>query len=109
MFRLLRIIVKDLNGVEEDPKNIQPKVPITQLWEKREEDQGCTMQSNSLGYKIKYLAPRTGHSFKRPMYEIKPGVWVTRAKVPGTKEKKWHHNNKWNNREYGYIMNMSIC
>ena len=64
------------------------------------------MQGKPLGYKIKYVAPRVGCTLKRPMYEIKPGVWVTRAKVPGTKEKKWHYNNKWNNSEKGFMMNL---
>jgi len=59
-----------------------------------------------LGYNIKYVDPLPGNKLKRPMYEIKPGHWVTRAQVPEYKVKHWHHNNKWNNKEYGYIMNL---
>jgi len=77
-----------------------------QPWEKKEGDQGCTMPGKPFGYKIKYIAPRVGYTAKRPMYEIKPGVWVSRAAVPENIELNWHHNNKWNNSEYGYIMNL---
>jgi len=59
-----------------------------------------------LGYKIKYLDPLPGNKLKRPMYEIKPGVWITRSKVPENKASYWLLNNKWNNKEYGYIMNL---
>ena len=34
------------------------------------------------GYTIKYLDPLPGNKLKRPMYEIKPGVWVPRGQVP---------------------------
>jgi len=59
-----------------------------------------------LGYNIKYLDPLPGNKLKRPMYEIKPGVWTTRSKVPENKASYWLLNNKWNNKEYGYIMNL---
>jgi hypothetical protein len=64
------------------------------------------MGGKSLGYKIKYIDPLPGRKLKRPMYEIKPGHWVTKSRVPEHKAKHWHHNNKWNNKEYGYIMNL---
>mgnify|MGYP003147321689 CR=1 FL=1 len=59
-----------------------------------------------LGYNIKYIDPLPGNKLKRAMYEIKPGHWVTRAQVPEHKAKHWHYNNKWNNRQYGFIMNL---
>ena len=40
------------------------------------------MGGKSLGYKIKYIDPLPGHKLKRALYEIKPGVWVTRGQVP---------------------------
>jgi len=64
------------------------------------------MPGKPFGYKIKYVNPRSGYTAKRPMYEIKPGVWVSRAAVPENIELNWHHSNKWNNSEYGYIMNL---
>ena len=64
------------------------------------------MGGKSLGYKIKYIDPLPGHKLKRALYEIKPGVWVSRAQVPGHQARHWSHNNKWNNSEYGYIMNL---
>ena len=64
------------------------------------------MPGKSLGYKIKYVDPIPGHNLKRPMYEIKPGVWVTRSKVPENKGRSWESNNRWNNKEYGFIMNL---
>ena len=59
-----------------------------------------------LKYNIKYVDPLPGNKLKRPMYEIKPGVWITRSKVPENKASYWRLNNKWNNKEYGYIMNL---
>ena len=59
-----------------------------------------------LGYNIKYVDPLPGNKLKRPMYEIKPGVWITRSKVPEHKDSYWRLNNKWNNKQYGYIMNL---
>ena len=58
-----------------------------------------------LGYNIKYIKV-PGLKLKKPMYEIKPGKWVSRAHVPGHQARHWSHNNKWNNSEYGYIMNL---
>ena len=82
MFPSLLIIDKVLNVVEEDLKNILLPILITQKWGKKGEDQGCTMPGKALGYKIKYINPTSGHKHKRPMYEIKPGVWVPRGQVP---------------------------
>ena len=73
------------------------------------EDRGYTIPgrgNKTLGYKIKYVDPIPGHNLKRPMYEIKPGVWVTRSKVPENKGRSWESNNKWNNSEKGFIMNL---
>ena len=106
MFPSLLIIDKVLN---EGEKNIEGpfQVILTTLpWVKKEEDRGCTMPSKFLGYKIKYVAPRAGHKHKRPMYEVKPGVWVSRSKVPENKGRSWESNNKWNNSEKGFIMNL---
>ena len=64
------------------------------------------MGGKPLGYNIKYIDPLPGNKLKRPMYEIKPGVWITRSKVPENKASYWRLNNKWNNKEYGYIMNL---
>jgi hypothetical protein len=64
------------------------------------------MGGKSLGYKIKYIDPSPGRKHKRAMFEIEPGMWVSRAHVPGHKARHWPHNNKWNNSEYGYIMNL---
>ena len=64
------------------------------------------MPSKSLGYKIKYIDPLPGRKHKKALYEIKPGIWVSRAQVPGHQARHWPHNNKWNNSEYGYIMNL---
>jgi hypothetical protein len=105
-FPSLLTIVQDEEEKEEDPKNILLPIHITQPWEKRGEDRGCTMPGKPFGYKIKYVNPRSGYTAKRPMYEIKPGVWVSRAAVPENIELNWHHSNKWNNSEYGYIMNL---
>jgi len=77
-----------------------------QPWEKRGEDRGCIMPGKPLGYKIKYVDPLPGGKVKRPMYEIKPGRWVTRAHIPEYKSKHWLHNNRWNNSEKGFIMNL---
>ena len=70
------------------------------------EDRGYTMPGKPLGYKIKYVNPRPGYVTKVPMYEIKPGVWVSRSKVPENKGRNWESNNRWNNKEYGFIMNL---
>jgi len=64
------------------------------------------MGGKSLGYKIKYIDPSPGRKHKKALYEIKPGIWVSRAQVPGHQARHWPHNNKWNNSEYGYIMNL---
>jgi len=64
------------------------------------------MGGKPLGYNIKYIDPLPGNKLKRPMYEIKPGVWITRSKVPETKDTNWRLHNKWNNKQYGYIMNL---
>jgi len=64
------------------------------------------MPGKPLGYKIKYVDPLPGGKVKRPMYEIKPGRWVTRAHIPEYKSKHWLHNNRWNNSEKGFIMNL---
>ena len=64
------------------------------------------MGGKSLGYKIKYIDPSPGHKHKKALYEIKPGTWVSRARVPEHRARHWPHNNKWNNSEYGYIMNL---
>ena len=64
------------------------------------------MPGKPLGYKIKYVNPRPGYVTKVPMYEIKPGVWVSRSKVPENKGRNWESNNRWNNKEYGFIMNL---
>ena len=63
------------------------------------------MGGKPLGYNIKYIKV-PGLKLKKPMYEIKPGKWVSRARVPGHQARHWSHNNKWNNSEYGYIMNL---
>jgi hypothetical protein len=63
------------------------------------------MGGKPLGYNIKYIKI-PGLKLKKPMYEIKPGKWVSRARVPGHQARHWSHNNKWNNSEYGYIMNL---
>ena len=34
------------------------------------------MGGKPLGYNIKYIDPLPGNKLKRPMYEIKPGVWI---------------------------------
>ena len=103
------------------------------------------MDNKSLKYK--YLDPLPGNTTKRLMYEIKPGVWITRSTIPKIREQKkkyriqnrkkikeygeqyysknrdkltakrkkyrqenaeqiWQQNNKWNNSERGYIMNL---
>ena len=41
-----------------------------------------------LGYNIKYLDPLPGNSCKIPMYEITPGNWVSRGKVPEHQHKR---------------------
>ena len=64
------------------------------------------MGGKSLGYKIKYIDPSPGRKYKRAMYKIEPGIWVSRAQVPEYQARHWPHNNKWNNSEYGYIMNL---
>jgi len=60
----------------------------------------------NLGYNIKYIDPLPGNKLKRAMYEIKPGIWVTKSQVPEHKATRWLLNNNWNNKEYGYIMNL---
>ena len=105
--------------------------------------------ANKWGYNIKYVDPAPGCKLKRPMYEIKPGVWVIRSQLPEHKEQRkqrywanpqkekdswalyysnpknrtkalvkkrqfrkenkehcWQQNNKWNNSEKGFIMNL---
>ena len=82
MFPSLLTIDKVLN---EQEKNIEGpfQVILTTLpWVKKEEDLGCTMPGKALGYKIKYVDPLPGFKHKRPMYEIKPGVWIPRGQVP---------------------------
>ena len=69
-------------------------------------NEGWPMLSKHFGYKIKYVNPLPGFKAKRAMYEIKPGVWVTRAKVPENLGRHWEQNNKWNNSERGFIMNL---
>ena len=107
------------------------------------------MLSKHLGYKIKYVDPLPGFKTKRALYEIKPGVWITRGQVPeiqlykkkirshpkgqlqskkqwdnyyakhrdtllkkgrirknNNKDKYWIMNNRWNNSERGFIMNL---
>ena len=64
------------------------------------------MPAKSFGYKIKYVNPRPGCTAKVPMYEIKPGIWSTRSKVPENRARNWESNNRWNNKEYGFIMNL---
>jgi len=106
MYPSLLIIDKVLN---EGEKNIEGpfQVILTTLpWVKKGEDRGYTMPGKPFGYKIKYVAPRAGHKHKRPMYEVKPGVWVSRSKVPENKGRSWESNNKWNNSEKGFIMNL---
>ena len=66
------------------------------------------MGGKSLGYKIKHI-DNPGYKNKKALYEIKPGVWVPKSQVPQHKAKKWRHNNKWNNSEYGFIMNLYSC
>jgi hypothetical protein len=106
MFPSLLTIVQDGEEKEEDPKNILLPIPITQKWGKKGEDQGCIMPGKALGYKIKYINPTAGHKHKRPMYEVKPGVWVSRSKVPQNKGRNWESSNKWNNSEKGFLMNL---
>ena len=60
----------------------------------------------SLGYKIKYVDPLPGFKTKRPLYEIKTGVWVLRPQVPENKGRHWERINQWNNSEKGFIMNL---
>ena len=64
------------------------------------------MGGKSLGYNIKYINPLPGNKGKKPMYEIKPGVWVSRSRVPENRGRGWASNNKWNNSEKGFIMNL---
>jgi len=64
------------------------------------------MPGKPFGYKIKYMNPLSGFKNKRPMYEIKPGVWVTRSRVPENRGRSWESNNKRNNSEKGFIMNL---
>ena len=63
------------------------------------------MGGKPLGYKIKHVHNQ-GYKGKKPMYEIKPGVWVQRHQVPENKGRSWHSNNKWNNSEKGFIINL---
>ena len=63
------------------------------------------MQGKSFGYKIKHVH-HPGYKHKKPMYEIKPGVWVPRHRVPENRGRSWETNNKWNNSERGFIMNL---
>ena len=51
-----------------------------------------------------YIHP--GYTHKKPMYEIKPGVWVPRHQVPENRGRSWESNNKRNNSERGFIMNL---
>ena len=44
--------------------------------------------ANKWGYNIKYVDPAPGCKLKRPMYEIKPGVWVIRSQLPEHKEQR---------------------
>ena len=69
-------------------------------------NEGWPMPSKHLGYKIKYVDPLPGFKHKRAMYEIKPGVWVTRTKVPENRGRHWEKSNQWNNSERGFIMNL---
>jgi len=64
------------------------------------------MGGKSLGYKIKWIDPLPGNKSKRPRYEIKPGVWISRAHIPANRARGWARNNKWNNSEKGFIMNL---
>jgi Zn-finger nucleic acid-binding protein len=67
------------------------------------------MGGKPLGYNIKYVT-REGYRTKKPYYEIKPGVWITRGELPEVIEyrKKNRHlkiksMNKYMNTEHGYI------
>ena len=105
--------------------------------------------ANKWGYNVKYVDPAPGCKLKRPMYEIKPGVWVPRGQVrefkllkkiarnkpeiklqakkrwnnyyaqhretiihkarilkKNNKDKYWKINNRRNNSEKGFIMNL---
>ena len=105
--------------------------------------------ANKWGYNVKYVDPAPGCKLKRPLYEIKPGVWVPRGQVPqfkvlkkiarnkpeiklqakkrwnnyyaqhretilhkarilkkNNKDKYWKINNRRNNSEKGFIMNL---
>ena len=44
--------------------------------------------ANKWGYNIKYVDPAPGCKLKRPMYEIKPGVWVIRSQLPEHKKQR---------------------
>jgi hypothetical protein len=63
------------------------------------------MPGKPFGYKIKHVL-NPGYKNKKPMYEIKPGVWVPRHRVPENQGRGWESNNKWNNSEKGFIMNL---
>ena len=67
------------------------------------------MGGKPLGYNIKYVT-REGYRTKKPYYEIKPGVWVTRGELPEvldyrkrTRHLKIKTQNKYMNTEHGYI------
>ena len=105
--------------------------------------------ANKWGYNVKYVDPAPGCKLKRPLYEIKPGVWVPRGQVPqfkvlkkiarnkpeiklqakkrwhkyyaqhketirhkarilkkNNKDKYWKINNRRNNSQRGFIMNL---
>ena len=70
------------------------------------------MGGKPLGYKIKYI-DRPGYKTKYLLYEIKPGVWVPRGKVPEvlkyrerTKEHKYKIDYKYLNSERGYMRSL---
>ena len=50
--------------------------------------------NKTLGYKIKYLDPSPGSKYKRPLYEIKPGVWIPRGQVPEVQLQKKGRNSR---------------
>jgi len=67
------------------------------------------MGGKPLGYNIKYVT-RPGYRTKKPYYEISPGVWVPRGKLPEvldyrkrTRHLKIETQNKYMNTEHGYI------
>ena len=63
------------------------------------------MGGKPLGYNIKYIE-RPGYKTKKPLYEIKPGVWVSRTKIPETKayrEMTKAHKNDGNDTIFPYL------